>query len=181
MDRERVCRPAVIHTTQTIAFLTVDLRQGSGSHANRRGRNSHERPRPYPGSMSEPDTSASPIHPLPHRVSELFDPSRWRGVEGFAHVASPHAEGPTGPAPLTDVTYHRGCVRDADGAWLRDLPVVIGGSRQTTAGLLAQIDSQHPDAGYLARAQAGTREAEQVLASIDPAHFPHLQATGDVG
>ena len=124
MDRERVCRPAVIHTTQTIAFLTVDLRQGSGSHANRRGRNSHERPRPYPGSMSEPDTSASPIHPLPHRVSELFDPSRWRGVEGFAHVASPHAEGPTGPAPLTDVTYHRGCVRDADGAWLRDLPVV---------------------------------------------------------
>ena len=58
---------------------------------------------------------------------------------------------------------------------LRDLPVVIGGSRQTTAGLLAQIDSQHPDAGYLARAQAGTREAEQVLASIDPAHFPHLQ------
>ena len=74
--------------------------------------------------MSEPDTSASPIHPLPHRVSELFDPSRWRGVEGFAHVASPHAEGPTGPAPLTDVTYHRGCVRDADGAWLRDLPVV---------------------------------------------------------
>ena len=74
--------------------------------------------------MSEPDTSASPIHPLPHRVSELFDPSRWRGVEGFAHVASPHAEGPTGPAPLTDVTYHRGCVRDADGAWLRDLTVV---------------------------------------------------------
>ena len=124
MDRERVCRPAVIHTTQTIAFLTVDLRQGSGSHANRRGRNSHERPRPYPGSMSEPDTSASPVHPLPHRVSELFDPSRWRGVEGFAHVASPHADGPTGPAPLTDVTYHRGCVRDADGAWLRDLPVV---------------------------------------------------------
>ena len=58
---------------------------------------------------------------------------------------------------------------------LRDLPVVIGGSRQTTAGLLAQIDSQHPDAGYLARAQAGTREAEQVLASIDPAHFPRLQ------
>ena len=117
IDRERVRRPAVIHTTQTIAFLTVDLRQGSGSHTNRRGRNSHERPRPYPGSMSEPDTSASPVHPLPHRVSELFDPARWREVEGFAHVTG-------APAGLTDVTYHRGCARDADGAWLRDLPVV---------------------------------------------------------
>ena len=67
--------------------------------------------------MSEPDTSASPVHPLPHRVSELFDPARWREVEGFAHVTG-------APAGLTDVTYHRGCARDADGAWVRDLPVV---------------------------------------------------------
>ena len=66
----------------------------------------------------------SDVFPVPARVSEIFDPARWREVEGFAHVASPHADGPTGPAPLTDVTYHRGCVRDADGAWLRDLPVV---------------------------------------------------------
>ena len=67
--------------------------------------------------MSEPDTSASPVHPLPHRVSELFDPARWREVEGFAHVTG-------APAGLTDVTYHRGCVRDASGTWVRDLPVV---------------------------------------------------------
>jgi naphthoate synthase len=39
-------------------------------------------------------------------VSELFDPTRWRDVEGFGG--------------LTDVTYHRGV--DADGGW--DLPVV---------------------------------------------------------
>jgi len=36
--------------------------------------------------MSEPDTSASPVHPLPHRVSELFDPSHWREVEGRSSV-----------------------------------------------------------------------------------------------
>ena len=58
---------------------------------------------------------------------------------------------------------------------LRDLPVVIGGSRLTTAALLAQIDSQYPAARYLARLQSGTHDAAQVLASIDPAHFPHLQ------
>ena len=52
--------------------------------------------------------------PVPTRVSELFDPTRWREVEGFPH----------GPGGLTDVTYHRGCVRDASGAWVRDLPVV---------------------------------------------------------
>ena len=52
--------------------------------------------------------------PVPTRVSELFDPTRWREVEGFPH----------GPGGLTDVTYHRGCVRDASGTWVRDLPVV---------------------------------------------------------
>ena len=52
--------------------------------------------------------------PVPTRVSELFDPTRWREVEGLPH----------GPGGLTDVTYHRGCVRDASGTWVRDLPVV---------------------------------------------------------
>ena len=52
--------------------------------------------------------------PVPTRVSELFDPTRWREVEGFPH----------GPGGLTDVTYHRGCVREASGAWVRDQPVV---------------------------------------------------------
>ena len=52
--------------------------------------------------------------PVPTRVSELFDPTRWREVEGLPH----------GPGGLTDVTYHRGCVRDASGSWVRDLPVV---------------------------------------------------------
>ncbi|MBD7920045.1 1,4-dihydroxy-2-naphthoyl-CoA synthase [Cellulomonas sp. Sa3CUA2] len=53
--------------------------------------------------------------PLPVRVSETFDPTRWRDVEGFEH--------------LTDVTYHRGRARPtaeqrAAGAVERDLPVV---------------------------------------------------------
>ena len=63
-----------------------------------------------------PATSAPPVPPPP-RVSEIFDPARWREIAGFAH-------GTGAPAGLTDVTYHRGCVRDADGAWVRDLPVV---------------------------------------------------------
>lgn len=49
-------------------------------------------------------------HPLPARVSEIFDPQRWRTIPGF--------EG------LADVTYHRGCERDEWGRWLHDLPVV---------------------------------------------------------
>ncbi|MFI2103585.1 1,4-dihydroxy-2-naphthoyl-CoA synthase [Isoptericola sp. NPDC019693] len=48
--------------------------------------------------------------PLPRTVSHTFDPARWREVAGF--------EG------LTDLTYHRGVERDADGAVVRDLPVV---------------------------------------------------------
>lgn len=55
-------------------------------------------------------SDAAVTHPLPGRVSETFDPTRWRAIEGFAD--------------LTDVTYHRGCERDHSGTWLRDLPVV---------------------------------------------------------
>ncbi|MCI7457829.1 1,4-dihydroxy-2-naphthoyl-CoA synthase [Actinomyces urogenitalis] len=68
--------------------------------------------------------------PVPARVSEIFDPSRWREVEGFRHAHHPAgAPGEPGPSAshdvvLTDVTYHRGCQRDASGRWLRDLPVV---------------------------------------------------------
>ena len=73
--------------------------------------------------MSSTPTAA---HPLPRRVSEIFDPARWREVPGFPH-AEPGVEDPhetPRPLALTDVTYHRGCVRDEDGAWTRDLPVV---------------------------------------------------------
>jgi naphthoate synthase len=44
----------------------------------------------------------------PARVSETFDPTRWRAVEGFED--------------LTDLTYHRGV--DRTGSDERDLPVV---------------------------------------------------------
>lgn len=59
------------------------------------------------------DTTAGP--PLPDRVSDTFDPARWRTVPGFEH--------------LTDITYHRGVARPdaaqaAAGAAVRDLPVV---------------------------------------------------------
>ena len=67
----------------------------------------------------------TPAHPLPHRVSEIFDPARWREVPGFTHAepGTQAAEAPQAEA-LTDVTYHRGCVRDENGTWLKDLPVV---------------------------------------------------------
>ena len=45
---------------------------------------------------------------IPERVSETFDPRRWRTVAGFED--------------LTDITYHRGV--DRNGAQERDLPVV---------------------------------------------------------
>ena len=45
--------------------------------------------------------------PLPRQVSEIFDPQRWRDIDGF---------------DLTDLTYHRGVARTDDG--VRDLPVV---------------------------------------------------------
>jgi naphthoate synthase len=47
--------------------------------------------------------------PLPAQVSQTFDPRRWRTVAGFDD--------------LTDVTYHRGVDRAAEGG-PRDLPVV---------------------------------------------------------
>ena len=52
--------------------------------------------------------SPAPQDALPPQVSEIFDPTRWRLVEGFED--------------LTDVTYHRGV--DRTGPTPRDLPVV---------------------------------------------------------
>ncbi len=46
---------------------------------------------------------------LPAKVSDIFDPMRWRVVEGF---------------DLEDMTYHRQVERDADGNIVRDLPTV---------------------------------------------------------
>lgn len=51
----------------------------------------------------------SPARNLPPRVSDTFDPMRWRTVTGFED--------------LTDLTYHRGVDRTADGE-PHDLPVV---------------------------------------------------------
>ena len=68
----------------------------------------------------------TPAYSPPPRVSEIFDPARWREIAGFAH-------GTGAPAGLTDVTYHRGCVRDADGAWISDLPVKDSKSRPAEA------------------------------------------------
>jgi len=53
--------------------------------------------------------------PLPASVSDTFDPTRWRTVDGFED--------------LTDLTYHRGVARptseqSAGGAVVRDVPVV---------------------------------------------------------
>jgi len=48
------------------------------------------------------------VSEIPERVSETFDPRRWRTVAGFED--------------LTDITYHRGV--DRNGAQERDLPVV---------------------------------------------------------
>ncbi|WP_425955113.1 1,4-dihydroxy-2-naphthoyl-CoA synthase [Xylanimonas sp. McL0601] len=56
--------------------------------------------------MSTP--SAALPDDLPARVSETFDPTRWRTVAGFED--------------LTDLTYHRGVERGPGGT--RDLPVV---------------------------------------------------------
>ncbi|KAA9395285.1 1,4-dihydroxy-2-naphthoyl-CoA synthase [Kocuria coralli] len=47
---------------------------------------------------------------LPPAVSETFDPSQWREVEGFES--------------LEDLTYHRAVARDASGSVVRDLPWV---------------------------------------------------------
>ncbi|WP_291278897.1 1,4-dihydroxy-2-naphthoyl-CoA synthase [Galactobacter sp.] len=45
----------------------------------------------------------------PQSVSDTFDPTRWRLVEGF---------------DFEDITYHRQVERDASGAVIRDLPTV---------------------------------------------------------
>ena len=76
-----------------------------------------------PAPYARARTHAAPVspHPLPHRVSEIFDPAHWREIDGFTHRTSASRNL---PGNLTDVTYHRGCVRSADGAWVRDLPVV---------------------------------------------------------
>jgi len=76
-----------------------------------------------PAPHARAHTHAAPIspHPVPHRVSEIFDPAHWREIDGFTHGTSTPRNL---SGDLTDVTYHRGCVRDADGAWVRDLPVV---------------------------------------------------------
>ncbi|MDQ0736003.1 1,4-dihydroxy-2-naphthoyl-CoA synthase [Arthrobacter agilis] len=47
---------------------------------------------------------------LPAKVSDIFDPTRWRVVQGFED--------------FTDLTYHRAVERDAGGAVVRDLPTV---------------------------------------------------------
>jgi len=46
---------------------------------------------------------------IPAKVSDVFDPSRWRTVSGF---------------DLQDMTYHRQVERTADGTVVRDLPTV---------------------------------------------------------
>jgi naphthoate synthase len=46
---------------------------------------------------------------LPQKVSDIFDPARWRQVQGF---------------DFQDLTYHRQVERDAQGNVVRDLPAV---------------------------------------------------------
>ncbi|MDO4253890.1 MAG: 1,4-dihydroxy-2-naphthoyl-CoA synthase [Kocuria sp.] len=54
--------------------------------------------------------ATSPHNTVPAAVSETFDPSQWRVVEGYED--------------LTDITYHRGVDREANGTVARDLPWV---------------------------------------------------------
>ena len=64
------------------------------------------------GPRLEPVTDASqnPQTTLPAQISETFDPRQWRTVEGFEEI--------------TDITYHRGVSRAANGEVERDLPWV---------------------------------------------------------
>ena len=62
-----------------------------------------------PMSTPQPDAARPDRDRLPEQVSDLFDPVRWRVVEGF---------------DFEDLTYHRQVERDADGRWVRDLPTV---------------------------------------------------------
>ena len=68
--------------------------------------------------------NAATTHPLPRRVSEIFTPARWREVPGFPHAEADTDTSQQRTEALTDITYHRGCVRGEDGIWLQDLPVV---------------------------------------------------------
>ncbi|GGO95903.1 1,4-dihydroxy-2-naphthoyl-CoA synthase [Actinomyces gaoshouyii] len=106
-------------------------------------------PSPDPSASSAPSASGAPapVHHTPRRVSEIFDPLRWREVEGF------------GASELTDVTYHRGCERDADGAWLRDLPVV-------------RVAIDRPEVRNAFR----PRTVDELAAALD-----HARMSGDVG
>ena len=82
---------------------------------------------------------------LPDRVSETFDPHRWRSVPGF--------EG------LRDVTYHRAVSRTADGVtdlpWVRvafDRPEVRNAFRPHTVDELYRVldhARQSPDVGVV--------------------------------
>lgn len=62
-----------------------------------------------PMSTPQPDAARPDRDRLPEQVSDVFDPTRWRVVEGFG---------------FEDLTYHRQVERDADGRWVRDLPTV---------------------------------------------------------
>ena len=68
--------------------------------------------------------NATTTHPLPRHVSEIFTPARWREVPGFPHAEADTDTSQQRTEALTDITYHRGCVRGEDGIWLQDLPVV---------------------------------------------------------
>ena len=62
-----------------------------------------------PMSTPQPDAARPDRDRLPEQVSDLFDPTRWRVVEGF---------------DFEDLTYRRQVERDTDGRWVRDLPTV---------------------------------------------------------
>ena len=62
-----------------------------------------------PMSTPQPDAARPDRDRLPEQVSDIFEPTRWRVVEGF---------------DFEDLTYHRQVERDADGRWVRDLPTV---------------------------------------------------------
>ncbi len=70
-------------------------------------------PSPALPGRTQPGYSGGVLSPLPNKVSDVFDPRKWRSVDGF---------------PDADVTYHRGVERTfaEDGTVLteRDLPVV---------------------------------------------------------
>ncbi|MFC7401198.1 1,4-dihydroxy-2-naphthoyl-CoA synthase [Citricoccus sp. GCM10030269] len=72
--------------------------------------NGQEIPQRPTSAASSAAPSPSPSGPaLPDQVSDVFDPQRWRVVEGF---------------DFEDITYHRQVERDASGAVMRDLPTV---------------------------------------------------------